>query len=249
MNTWRTSSRPLDRCAAVVAYCGSYPAEVVVQWSNATGASAPFLTAGGILAPVQRVLTSRWFTVPVMSTSVFAGGYRIGEKIGSGRLGDIDGTDASMLLAPLAFAASSRPIRPSRTRFYTDPLLDAAAQRRCQTLNSATTPRVAPRSVVDDALPSRPPKTVYHQGDLTGGVSGHRPLSTSPDPDLGHYHLEGELYRFDIPADVYDQWILDGSIQTFNDLHLPSGQIRPEIRIMPPASGQMNHFLVPPGGG
>ncbi len=107
----------------------------------------------------------------------------------------------------------------------------------------------ATKGVVDDALPSRPLKTVYHQGDLKGGVSGNRPLSTSPDPDLGHYHPNGELYRFDIPADVYDQWILDRSIQPFNDLHLPSGQIRPEIRIMPPVSGRMNDFLVPPGGG
>ena len=97
---------------------------------------------------------------------------------------------------------------------------------------------------VDSELPLRPPKTVYHQGDLSNGVSGSRPLSTSPDSDLKHYHPDGDLYRFEIPSDVFDQWLLDGSIQPFTDYHLPSGIIRPEIRIMPPASGSMNDFLI-----
>jgi hypothetical protein len=101
----------------------------------------------------------------------------------------------------------------------------------------------------DNLLPSRPPKRVYHQGDLTNGVSTNRPLSTSPDPDLRHYNPDGNLHQFDIPATVYDEWMFDGTIQTFNDLHLPSGNIRPEIRITPPNSGQMNDFLAPPSGG
>ena len=99
------------------------------------------------------------------------------------------------------------------------------------------------------ALPGRPPKAVYHQGDLSGGVSGFRPFSTSPNPDLTHYRPDGKLYRFDIPSDVYDRWLLDGSIKPITDHHLPSGITRPEIRIMPPASRQMNEFLVPPSGG
>ncbi|TWT61734.1 hypothetical protein [Rubinisphaera italica] len=111
---------------------------------------------------------------------------------------------------------------------------------KTENINECATPR--------SGVPNRPPKTVYHQGDLADGVSPRRPLSTSPDTDLGHYHPDGDLYRFDIPADVYDQWILERSIQPFNDLHLPSGQIRPEIRIMPPASGRMNEFLVPRTG-
>jgi hypothetical protein len=42
--------------------------------------------------------------------------------------------------------------------------------------------------------------------------------------------------------------MLDGSIQTFTDYHLPSGITRPEIRIVPPASGEMNNLLVHPDG-
>jgi hypothetical protein len=38
-------------------------------------------------------------------------------------------------------------------------------------------------------------------------------------------------------------------IQSYNDLHLPSGIVTPEIRILPPASGDMNQFLVPKPGG
>ena len=110
-------------------------------------------------------------------------------------------------------------------------------------------PVAAANAAPDIVVPVRPPKTVYHQGDLSGGVSGSRRLSTSPDPDLTHYRPDGTLHRFDIPADVYDRWLLDGSIQPYTDYHLPSGITRPEIRILPPASGQMNDFLVPQSGG
>jgi hypothetical protein len=118
----------------------------------------------------------------------------------------------------------------------------------------STRPRVESGKVpeveaANSLSPGKLPKTVYHYGDLSDGVSGSRPLSTSPDPDLTHYHPNGDLYRFDIPSDVYEQWILDGSIQTFIDYHLRSGITRPEIRIVPPASSQMNDFLVPPSGG
>jgi hypothetical protein len=102
-------------------------------------------------------------------------------------------------------------------------------------------------TAVDTVAPARPPVTLFHQGDLSHGVSPNRPLSTSPVPDLTHYHPEGQLYKFEVPADVYDNWRLGGKIDNFNDLHLPSGIVKPEIRIYPPESGLMNDFLILPG--
>ena len=68
------------------------------------------------------------------------------------------------------------------------------------------------------------------------------------DDEIDSYNGGTGLVRFDaVPADVYDTWRFNGSIQTFNDLHAPSGIITPEVRVMPPASGQMNNFLAPPG--
>jgi hypothetical protein len=90
---------------------------------------------------------------------------------------------------------------------------------------------------------------LYHQGDLSGGISGTRPLSTSPVSELGHYHAGGQLYEFQVPRAMYNEWLNNRWIQPYNDLHAPTGIITPEIRILPPASGQMNQFLVPKPGG
>jgi hypothetical protein len=88
--------------------------------------------------------------------------------------------------------------------------------------------------------------TLYHQGDLSEGVSGSLPLSTSPDRDLSHYHPDGNLYQFKIPAKLYDDWLDQGLARPFNDYHMPSGKTIPEIRIYPPASGLLNPYMSPP---
>ncbi|MEI6196502.1 MAG: hypothetical protein WCS42_19450 [Verrucomicrobiota bacterium] len=44
----------------------------------------------------------------------------------------------------------------------------------------------------------------------------------------------------------FDQWRLQRNIETFNDLHWPSGITTLETRILPPASGQLNQFLINP---
>lgn len=88
---------------------------------------------------------------------------------------------------------------------------------------------------------------LFHQGSLRGGqVSGSRYLSTSPSSDLLHYRPQGQLYEFQVPRSTLNQWLGEGSALRLNDLHIPSGVVTPEIRILPPASGQMNQFLVPP---
>lgn len=93
---------------------------------------------------------------------------------------------------------------------------------------------------------------LYHQGTFRGGqVSSTRGLSTSPSPspDLSHYRPGGQLYEFQVPRNIYNQWLDDGLAMPKNDLHLPTGVVRPEIRVLPPASGSLNQYLVRPAGG
>jgi RHS repeat-associated protein len=89
---------------------------------------------------------------------------------------------------------------------------------------------------------------LYHQGNLSGGVSGTRTLSTSTSPALTHYHPEGQLYEFQVPKMTFYEWLRRGQASPATDLHLPSGTVTPEIRILPPTSGEMNRYLRPPGG-
>jgi len=89
--------------------------------------------------------------------------------------------------------------------------------------------------------------SLFHQGNLRGGqVSATRPLSTSPSSDLLHYRPQGQLYEFQVPRSTLNQWEQQQQILRFQDLHAPSGIITPEIRVLPPASGQLNQFLVKP---
>jgi len=92
--------------------------------------------------------------------------------------------------------------------------------------------------------------SLFHQGNLRGGqVSSTRALSTSPSSDLLHYNPQGQLYEFQVPRSTLLEWERQELIRRFNDLHAPSGIITPEIRVLTPASGQMNQFLVRPPGG
>ena len=45
------------------------------------------------------------------------------------------------------------------------------------------------------------------------------------------------------------QWMDDGLIMPVKDMHAPTGIITEELRVLPPASGELNQFLVTPGGG
>jgi len=91
---------------------------------------------------------------------------------------------------------------------------------------------------------------LFHQGNLRGGqVSGTRALSTSPTSDLLHYNPQGQLFEFQVPRSTLNQWEQQGLMMRLQDLHAPSGIITPEIRILPPASEQMNQFIIKPPGG
>ena len=105
-------------------------------------------------------------------------------------------------------------------------------------------PSAGPSSTIELDIGPKP-VTLYHFGDLSNGVSGTQRLSTSPVSDLSHYRSGGKLYEFAVPADVYNNWLLDNTIQRFNDLHAPTGIITPEVRIMPPATAEMNNYLLP----
>ncbi len=88
-----------------------------------------------------------------------------------------------------------------------------------------------------------PAVTLYHQGNLSSGVSDFRYLSTSTSSELLHYHPEGQLYRFEVPGETFRLWRAEGSARPLRDLHLPSGIYTDEWRIYPPAAGGMNKYL------
>jgi hypothetical protein len=88
---------------------------------------------------------------------------------------------------------------------------------------------------------------LFHQGELTNGeVAASRSLSTSTSSNLSHYNPQGQLHEFQVPRGTLQQWFDRGVAQPYMDMHQPTGIITPEIRIMPPASGQMNQFLIKP---
>lgn len=51
--------------------------------------------------------------------------------------------------------------------------------------------------------------SLYHYGNLEGGVIG--PLSLGyRTSDLSQYRSLGDLYRFDVPLDVFEAWVERG---------------------------------------
>lgn len=88
--------------------------------------------------------------------------------------------------------------------------------------------------------------SLFHQGILRNGqVSSSRSLSTSLSKELTHYNPAGKLNEFHIPRSVFNKWMDNGWINKLRDLHGPTGIITEEIRVLPPASGLLNQFLVP----
>src|SRR6267142_2771945 len=70
--------------------------------------------------------------------------------------------------------------------------------------------------------------TLYRQGNPNTVYSSSKPVSTSPSPDLRHYDPSAQLLEFKVPQQTFDQWRLQNLVQTFSDLHAPSGIITPE---------------------
>jgi hypothetical protein len=52
------------------------------------------------------------------------------------------------------------------------------------------------------------------------------------------------LYRFDIPRNLYNEWL--GSGEAVEGIDSYGGITRPVVRIDPPVSGRLNGFMVPP---
>jgi hypothetical protein len=87
--------------------------------------------------------------------------------------------------------------------------------------------------------------TLYHYGDLSGGIDAGRSLSTSPLSELSQYHSGGTLYQFDVPSSLIDDLRGTGLVRDFTDMHGPTGTIVPEVRFLPPASGLLDQYLLP----
>jgi hypothetical protein len=87
--------------------------------------------------------------------------------------------------------------------------------------------------------------SLYHQGSLENGVNGDLPISLSPSSELSQYNPQGNLYKFDVPRNVYNSWLENGSAIEQIDIHGSIRIMMPEVRVNPPASGQLNQYMVP----
>jgi RHS repeat-associated protein len=211
------SNDPIQR------FMGSYVAiplghvgEGFSQFGNTMAIAAPVVATGAVFPTVGTVLVSPYFVGPMSGIGLVNSGADAYQNYNNGTL---SGSDAFFV------GASVAGLRYLYSKY--------------------TSNGPVPTIIEEMVLSERSPITLYHHGELPNGVSANRTLSTSPVPELSHYEPGGQLYRFEVPYDVYQNWRFNGSIQTLNDLHAPTGIIVPEVRIMPPATGQMNDFLAP----
>jgi hypothetical protein len=87
-----------------------------------------------------------------------------------------------------------------------------------------------------------PTVTLHHNGDLKDGqVSPSRPLSTSTTP-VDHYHPDAPTHQFDVPQNKFDEWFENFQVEFYKDMKAGTNEIVEEIRILPPASGELNNF-------
>lgn len=86
--------------------------------------------------------------------------------------------------------------------------------------------------------------TLYHRGDLSGGVSSRRVLNVGESPELTQYHPDGQLYEFRVPKRTFNEWRANGVATPQMDLR--DGIYTRGWQIWPRASGEMNNFMVRP---
>ena len=86
----------------------------------------------------------------------------------------------------------------------------------------------------------------FHKGELKGGVSSTRELSTSMDKSTVESLSRGtnKITEFRIPKSTFDKWQFEGSVRSFKDLDKVSGTYNFEWRFSPKVSEQMNNYMV-----
>ncbi len=127
--------------------------------------------------------------------------------------------------------------------FLSKPIADALESLGLRKPPIPKTPKASPCPV---SIKPEPKITLYRQGNPNTVYSPTRATSLSKSPDLMHYDPKGQLLQFEIPQSVYNQWMKDGLIDTYSDLHALSGIITSEVKVLPPASGQLNQYQVKP---
>jgi RHS repeat-associated protein len=87
--------------------------------------------------------------------------------------------------------------------------------------------------------------TLYHKGALEGGkVSTFRKFSTGTDyTNVASLDRDGTIHIFKVPNAVLNEWISTGKAITLTDTDQVTGVQNQEIRILPPASGEMNKYI------
>ncbi len=84
-----------------------------------------------------------------------------------------------------------------------------------------------------------------HKGDLSKGLNPRKPLSTGRSRQaVETLKRQGEVYEFQIPRRVLQDWIHDKTARELRDLDAVTGVINEEIRISQDRFGELMKYLV-----
>ena len=87
--------------------------------------------------------------------------------------------------------------------------------------------------------------SVYHKGELVGGVSSSRELSTGAEREaVEALNRPGTVHEFQIPEDVLRRWEAEGKVRTLRDYDHTSGVTNYEYRFSPSIADEMNSYKV-----
>ena len=87
--------------------------------------------------------------------------------------------------------------------------------------------------------------SVYHKGNLNKGqVAGGRSLSTGLDKaSVEALKRNGKVYQFDIPENVYNEWISSHKARTITDYDITTGVYNNEVRFHGSISVELNKYI------
>jgi hypothetical protein len=86
--------------------------------------------------------------------------------------------------------------------------------------------------------------SVFHKGNLTGGVSSSHELSTGLDRASVNAIRGGKLWEFQIPKTEFNQWQNQGLIRSVQDLDFATGIYNKELRFSPKLAPRLNQLII-----
>jgi len=100
--------------------------------------------------------------------------------------------------------------------------------------------------VTQPVVNSREPYVkVFHKGDLRGGLSSIRPLSTGVERGpVEALARPGKVTEFNIPKSVLENWKTNDMVREIRDLDAVTGVINEELRFAPQVAKILETFIV-----